>query len=132
MHLVVVPVGAAAWPDQAAYRRVRQDILRSVSPEDPPVLFNIRYPGMWRAYTSNVVNCVIVEGKALIPDTHGPTVAGVNYFHQRVIATMSGTVQRVFVDSWDLHLIGGELHCGSNVRREPISDVKWWEAWPEE
>jgi hypothetical protein len=28
-------VGAAAWPDSAADGRVRQEILRSVSPEDP-------------------------------------------------------------------------------------------------
>src|SRR3989339_12790 len=36
-----------------------------------------------------------------------------------------------FIDDWDTyHKWGGEVHCGTNVKRTPPADVKWWEQQP--
>ncbi|MEK9138848.1 MAG: protein-arginine deiminase family protein, partial [Bacteroidota bacterium] len=95
-----------------------------------PVLFD-RVAGptvKWSACTANVVNSLIADGKAFMSDTHGPVFTGTDYFQNLIASKMTGTVVPTFIDAWYLHLSKGEVHCGSNARREPIS-TDWWEAW---
>jgi hypothetical protein len=34
---------------------------------------------------------------------------------------------KVFIDSWvPYHIKGGEVHCGTNVRRQQRELPKWW------
>lgn len=87
---------------------------------------------VWNEYTSNFVNCLVVGDKAIMPKSHGlTTIPGQDWFETIVNVQMSGTIESVFVDSWALHLQKGEVHCGSNVRREPIKEKNWWNCWEE-
>lgn len=95
----------------------------------------------WTAYTSNVVNCLVLPNCEIVfmPDTHGPnTGAAKNPFHARIEAILKENppipLTPKFIDAWELHRgrgnsAGGEVHCGSNVRRKPLQGVNWWEAW---
>jgi len=34
----------------------------------------------------------------------------------------------IFLDDWNAyHRMRGEIHCGTNTKRTPLPDVKWWE-----
>ena len=56
----------------------------------------------------------------------------VNHFENAATSklTAAGVVAPVFIDAWKLHEKDGEVHCGSNARREPLR-LDWWMAWPE-
>jgi hypothetical protein len=98
-----------------------------------PVIFD-RSGHLWGAYTSNVVNCLVVEDnvkrKAFMPDTFGPKANGSDWFQLRIIGNMAGTVSPIFIDAWSLHCAVGEVHCASNASRLPFAGENWWQAWP--
>ncbi len=73
-----------------------------------------------------------------MPDPFGPKFANVDRFQDFINAKMAGCVMPVYLDVWDLHMEGGEVHCGSNVKRKrltagsPATLVEWWTAWQKE
>jgi hypothetical protein len=98
-----------------------------------PVLFRRSDGGhYWLAYASNVINCLVAKGRAVMPDTHGPMVATTDEFRKEINSLPDAIATVRFIDAWALHEAQGEVHCGSNVRRAPVRGVDWWEAWPTE
>ncbi len=82
------------------------------------------------AYIPGMVNGILVSDKDfVVPNPHGPIVAGKDIFQQTMIdrlAPLGITVH--FAEDWDeYHAALGEVHCGSNTRRK-IPDTKWWET----
>ncbi len=50
-------------------------------------------------------------------------------FVQFMEDTMPEQLELVFLDNWnDYHLMMGEVHCGTNIVRTPVSDPYWWEV----
>lgn len=71
---------------------------------------------------------MIVLGKNLgIPKPFGPKVNGRCVLEAEMCSLMEGLGLRcTFIDDFaSYHKLLGEVHCGSNVRREPF-DFKWW------
>jgi hypothetical protein len=111
-------------------------LIAALSSESPhevhivrlPVLFKKMQPhsAVWLAYTSNVVNCLVAEGKVVMSDTRGPNPQ--DEFRAHIEDVLSGIAQPEFVDAWDLHMVQGEVHCASNALRTPL-DEEWWKAW---
>jgi protein-arginine deiminase len=82
------------------------------------------------AYIPGMVNGILVSEKDfVVPNPHGPMVAGKDIFQQTMIdrlAPLGITVH--FAEDWDeYHANLGEVHCASNTRRQ-IPDTKWWET----
>jgi protein-arginine deiminase len=77
------------------------------------------------AYIPNMVNSLIANGKIVIPKPFGPVENGTDAFEIELTTRIPGGVE-VFVDDWDMyHAWGGEIHCGTNVRRS-IPMFWWW------
>ncbi|RJQ74699.1 hypothetical protein D5S17_22275 [Pseudonocardiaceae bacterium YIM PH 21723] len=55
------------------------------------------------------------------PDPHGPKVGGTDVFKQSTLDALKNTGLTVsWVEDWSyLHLLDGEVHCGSNALRDP-------------
>lgn len=82
------------------------------------------------AYIPGMVNGILVSDKDfVVPNPHGPVVAGKDIFQQTMIdrlAPLGITVH--FAEDWDeYHAALGEVHCASNTRRK-IPETKWWET----
>ena len=80
------------------------------------------------ALTPNLANFVTHDGViARFPKPFAPKVNDMDVFEQDVKKMVPGAK---FVDDWfGYHNGGGEIHCGSNVRRK-IFDFNWWEELP--
>ncbi|MHC5055277.1 MAG: protein-arginine deiminase family protein [Planctomycetota bacterium] len=96
-----------------------------------PVLYKYRAPSKFAAYTSNVVNCLVVQGKTIMPKTWGPVSGGIDWFQYRINLALTGIATPVFIDAWSCHLSCGEVHCATNVRRSRTGMADWWDAWPD-
>ncbi|GAC1550174.1 MAG: hypothetical protein NVS3B10_13230 [Polyangiales bacterium] len=82
------------------------------------------------AYVPGMVNGILISDKDFVsPNPHGPVIAGKDIFAQAMtdrLATVGITAH--FAEDWDeYHANIGEVHCGSNTRRQ-IPDTKWWET----
>jgi len=108
-----------------------------------PVLFyevnddgKVRY----KAYSPDVVNMLVVtkaDGKAVlvIPKPFGPVVGTACKFEEKVNAqlaplTAAGNVIQYVDDFVNYHQGVGEIHCATNSKRKPRTDIWWWEADP--
>ncbi|KAM9859834.1 protein-arginine deiminase type-2 isoform 2-T2 [Aulostomus maculatus] len=98
---------------------------------DLPILFKLEgdsedeYRAV--AYYPDMVN-MIVLGKTLgIPKPFGPKVNGRCALEAEMCSLMEGLgLSCTFIDDFtSYHKLLGEVHCGSNVRREPF-EFKWW------
>lgn len=101
-----------------------------------PVLFRkerVRYI----AYTPGVVNSLVLTKPDLtvhlcMPKPFGPVVNGVCKFEEAITAALgpAGTtgVGLTFIDDFaTYHVLYGEIHCGTNSKRQPPTDRWWWE-----
>lgn len=86
------------------------------------------------AYTSNVVNMLVLtkaDGTAVlvVPKPFGPVVGGVCRFERKILEALEPTgVEIKFIDVfYTYHRLKGEIHCGTNSKREPPVDRWWWE-----
>ena len=107
-------------------RRTLQDGL-GVADDDIieiPVLFNSSskyFRGRYYAETTDMVNCLLIGNNVIVPDPHGPLVAGKDVLLQAVKDRLEPLGCRVLaVDNfYPYHRHGGELHCGTNATRRP-------------
>ncbi|XP_067873496.1 protein-arginine deiminase type-2-like isoform X2 [Heterodontus francisci] len=95
---------------------------------DIPVLFelNERYHAA-EAFFPDMVN-MIVLGKYLgIPKPFGPLINGKCPLESAVCSVLEPLgLDCNFIDDFSsYHLLSGEVHCGSNVRRKPFA-FPWW------
>ncbi|XP_033939415.1 protein-arginine deiminase type-2-like [Pseudochaenichthys georgianus] len=79
------------------------------------------------AYYPDMVNMIVLGKNLGIPKPFGPKVNGRCALEVEMCSLMEGLgLSCTFIDDFaSYHKQLGEVHCGSNVRREPF-DFKWW------
>ncbi|KAM9361818.1 protein-arginine deiminase type-2 isoform 2-T2 [Symphorus nematophorus] len=79
------------------------------------------------AYYPDMVNMIVLGKDLGIPKPFGPKVNGRCALEAEMCSLMEGLgLNCSFIDDFaSYHKLLGEVHCGSNVRREPF-DFKWW------
>ncbi|MDC0716685.1 protein-arginine deiminase family protein [Nannocystis bainbridge] len=101
-----------------------------------PVLFMLDRT-YFIAYTPGVVNMLVLTKpdktvRLVIPKPFGPMIDGVCQFESHIRAALGPPgltgVDLEFVDDFfTYHVNSGEIHCGTNSKREPPVDRWWWE-----
>lgn len=87
--------------------------------------------GRTGAFFPNLVNQLVLGDVSIVPRPYGPRVHDVDVFEQTLRDALPGRDIR-FVDDWySYHELLGEVHCGTNTRRRPPTDIHWWEFRPE-
>uniref|UniRef100_A0AAQ5YHQ2 protein-arginine deiminase n=1 Tax=Amphiprion ocellaris TaxID=80972 RepID=A0AAQ5YHQ2_AMPOC len=79
------------------------------------------------AYYPDMVNMIVLGKNLGIPKPFGPKVNGRCALEAEMCSLLEGLGLRcTFIDDFaSYHKLLGEVHCGSNVRRQPF-DFKWW------
>ncbi|KAI2663825.1 Protein-arginine deiminase type-2 [Labeo rohita] len=79
------------------------------------------------AYYPDMVNMIVLGDQLGIPKPFGPQVNGKCALETEVSSLLEPLGLKCnFIDDFaPYHKLLGEIHCGSNVRREP-SPFKWW------
>ncbi|XP_022617089.1 protein-arginine deiminase type-2 isoform X1 [Seriola dumerili] len=96
---------------------------------DLPILFKLSEEEEYRAvaYYPDMVNMIVLGKNLGIPKPFGPKVNGRCALEAEMCSLMEGLgLKCTFIDDFaSYHKLLGEVHCGSNVRRQPF-DFKWW------
>uniref|UniRef100_A0AAZ3RQY9 protein-arginine deiminase n=1 Tax=Oncorhynchus tshawytscha TaxID=74940 RepID=A0AAZ3RQY9_ONCTS len=94
---------------------------------DLPILFHVMEENRAVAYYPDMVNMIVLGKNLGIPKPFGPKVDGRCALEAEMTSLMEGLGLRcTYIDDFaSYHKLLGEVHCGSNVRREPFS-FKWW------
>ncbi|XP_064161284.1 protein-arginine deiminase type-2 isoform X1 [Anguilla rostrata] len=94
---------------------------------DLPILFKMDEKNLAVAYYPDMVNMIVLGKNLGVPKPFGPQVNG----QCALEAEMSALMGRLgltcfFIDDFtSYHMKLGEVHCGSNTRRQPFS-FRWW------
>ncbi|XP_021230299.1 protein-arginine deiminase type-1-like [Numida meleagris] len=101
-----------------------QDII------DIPQLFILR-GSRAEAFFPDMVNMLVLGRHLGIPKPFGPLIAGQCCLEERVRALLQplGLSCTFINDFFSYHVLSGDVHCGTNVRRKPLA-VKWWHVVP--
>ncbi|KAK2521578.1 hypothetical protein Q9233_010822 [Columba guinea] len=83
------------------------------------------------AFFPNMVNMLVLGKHLGIPKPFGPKVGGQCCLEQRVRELLEplGLACTFINDFFSYHLLSGDVHCGTNVRRKPFA-FKWWHVMP--
>ncbi len=83
------------------------------------------------AYIPGLVNFQEWNGQLWMPRPFGPRVSGKDVF-ETAVENAFGAANVHFIDNWDTyHRLFGEVHCGTNVIRDPPAEYQqWWENAP--
>ncbi|KAK2526734.1 hypothetical protein Q9966_010578 [Columba livia] len=83
------------------------------------------------AFFPNMVNMLVLGKHLGIPKPFGPKVGGQCCLEQRVRELLEplGLTCTFINDFFSYHLLSGDVHCGTNVRRKPFT-FKWWHVMP--
>uniref|UniRef100_A0A8B9GDQ8 protein-arginine deiminase n=1 Tax=Amazona collaria TaxID=241587 RepID=A0A8B9GDQ8_9PSIT len=114
-----------------------RDILkRSLGLAEPDIL---DIPQLFRgdtargaeAFFPDMVNMLVLGRHLGIPKPFGPHVGGQCCLEERVRALLEplGLTCTFIDDYFSYHVLSGEVHCGTNVRRKPFA-FKWWHMVP--
>nr|XP_012618558.1 protein-arginine deiminase type-4 isoform X1 [Microcebus murinus] len=98
---------------------------------DVPQLFKLKESHKAEAFFPNMVN-MLVLGKYLgIPKPFGPIIDGRCCLEEKMQSLLEplGLCCTFIDDFTPYHMLHGEVHCGTNVRRQPFS-FKWWNMVP--
>ncbi|BAY20542.1 protein-arginine deiminase [Calothrix sp. NIES-2100] len=98
---------------------------------DIPGLFEHDGYGRAETFFPNMVNMIVLQQHLGIPKPFGPKVNNQCQFEAYVKGILEplGLVCH-FIDDWDPYFRArGEIHCGTNTRRQPFAQ-KWWEIEP--
>ncbi len=96
-----------------------------------PVLFEGPSNERTGAFFPDMVNHLVIGLTSIVPRPYGPVVDGECAFEKAFRESLPDRDVR-FIDDWySYHQMLGEVHCGTNARRTPFSDVRWWEHRPE-
>ncbi|NXF70931.1 PADI1 deiminase, partial [Sclerurus mexicanus] len=101
-----------------------QDII------DIPQLFILR-GSRADALFPDMVNMLVLGRQLGIPKPFGPEVGGQCCLEQRVRELLEPLgLSCTFIDDYfSYHVLSGDVHCGTNVRRKPFA-FKWWHVVP--
>uniref|UniRef100_A0A3P8N9Y8 Protein-arginine deiminase n=1 Tax=Astatotilapia calliptera TaxID=8154 RepID=A0A3P8N9Y8_ASTCA len=83
--------------------------------------------GQATLFDGRPVNMIVLGKNLGIPKPFGPKVNGRCALEAEMCSLMQGLgLNCTFIDDYSsYHQLLGEVHCGSNVRREPF-EFKWW------
>ncbi len=96
-----------------------------------PVLFHPTEPQRTAAYFPDMVNHLVVGNTSIVPKPHGPIIDGECAFEKSFKDALPER-EVVFVDDWySYHEMLGEVHCGTNLQRQPFPNKTWWSHKPE-
>ncbi|XP_048374602.1 protein-arginine deiminase type-3-like [Sphaerodactylus townsendi] len=97
---------------------------------DIPQLFT-SYDSWAMAFFPNMVNMLVLGKHLGIPKPFGPVIGGQCCLEAEVHSLLQplGLTCRFIDDFASYHSYKGEIHCGTNVRREPFS-FHWWNMIP--
>ncbi|XP_036206976.1 protein-arginine deiminase type-1 isoform X2 [Myotis myotis] len=97
---------------------------------DIPQLFYLRGPHA-EAFFPDMVNMVVLGKYLGIPKPYGPIINGRCCLEEKVRSLLEPLgLHCTFIDDYlSYHKLLGEIHCGTNVRRQPFS-FKWWHMVP--
>ncbi|XP_050178210.1 protein-arginine deiminase type-1-like [Myiozetetes cayanensis] len=98
---------------------------------DIPQLFHGDVASGAEAFFPDMVNMLVLGRHLGIPKPFGPVVGGQCCLEQRVRELLEplGLTCTFIDDYFSYHVLSGEVHCGTNVRRKPFS-FKWWHVVP--
>ncbi|AFZ34672.1 Protein-arginine deiminase [Stanieria cyanosphaera PCC 7437] len=98
---------------------------------DIPALFQDDGDGRAETFFPNMVNLIVLNQHLAIPKPFGPKIKDQCQFEayvKRVLEPLGKECH--FIDDWEPYFRGGgEIHCGTNTRRQPFTQ-KWWEIEP--
>ncbi|NWT15581.1 PADI1 deiminase, partial [Vireo altiloquus] len=79
----------------------------------------------------DMVNMLVLGRHLGIPKPFGPAVGGSCCLEQRVRELLEPLgLSCTFIDDFfSYHVLAGDVHCGTNVRRKPFA-FKWWHMVP--
>jgi protein-arginine deiminase len=95
-----------------------------------PVLFQSS-GGRDVAYMVGTVNGISLgDADFGAPRPHGPVIGGRDIFEVQMEAELARVGVSVhWIEDWNLyHALDGEVHCGSNTRRQIPATERWWES----
>ncbi|XP_066126408.1 protein-arginine deiminase type-1 [Saccopteryx bilineata] len=97
---------------------------------DIPQLFYLRGQHA-EAFFPDMVNMVVLGKYLGIPKPFGPVINGRCCLEEKVRSLLEPLgLHCVFINDYlSYHKLLGEIHCGTNVRRQPFS-FKWWHMVP--
>nr|XP_004657655.2 protein-arginine deiminase type-4 [Jaculus jaculus] len=83
------------------------------------------------AFFPNMVNMLVLGKHLGIPKPFGPLINGRCCLEEKVRSLLEPLGLRcTFIDDFiPYHMLHGEVHCGTNVRRKPFA-FKWWNMVP--
>uniref|UniRef100_U3JI45 Uncharacterized protein n=1 Tax=Ficedula albicollis TaxID=59894 RepID=U3JI45_FICAL len=83
------------------------------------------------AFFPDMVNMLVLGRHLGIPKPFGPVVGGRCCLEQRVRELLEPLgLSCTFIDDFfSYHVLSGDVHCGTNVRRKPFA-FKWWNVVP--
>ncbi|XP_064252992.1 protein-arginine deiminase type-3-like [Passer domesticus] len=98
---------------------------------DIPQLFQSNAHSEAEAFFPDMVNMLVLGRHLGIPKPFGPVVGGRCCLEQRVRELLEPLgLSCTFIDDFfSYHVLLGEVHCGTNVRRKPFA-FKWWHMVP--
>ncbi|KAM6402705.1 protein-arginine deiminase type-1-like [Rhynochetos jubatus] len=98
---------------------------------DIPQLFRGDVSKGAEAFFPDMVNMLVLGRHLGIPKPFGPLVGGQCCLEERVRALLEplGLTCTFIDDYFSYHVLSGEVHCGTNVRRKPFA-FKWWHVAP--
>ncbi|XP_038602399.1 protein-arginine deiminase type-2 [Tachyglossus aculeatus] len=94
---------------------------------DLPALFVVNEQGQALAYFPNMVNMIVLQKNLGVPKPFGPMIEEQCCLeaHARALLEPLGLFCTFIDDISAYHKYMGEVHCGTNVRRQPFA-FKWW------
>jgi Protein-arginine deiminase (PAD)/Protein-arginine deiminase (PAD) middle domain len=117
---------------QKTLDQVKADLQRELGLDgsairEIPVMFKPVADRRALAYFPDMVNHLVLGDLSVVPKPYGPKVDGKDLLEEAFIAAVPHRKVR-FIDDWiAYHEMSGEVHCGTNCRRKPPADVRWWE-----
>ncbi|XP_039909991.1 uncharacterized protein LOC120747992 isoform X2 [Hirundo rustica] len=98
---------------------------------DIPQLFRGDAASGAEAFFPDMVNMLVLGRHLGIPKPFGPVVGGRCCLEQRVRELLEPLgLSCTFIDDFfSYHVLSGDVHCGTNVRRKPFA-FKWWHVVP--
>ncbi|MCP6758514.1 MAG: protein-arginine deiminase [Fischerella sp. CENA71] len=96
-----------------------------------PALFEDDGYGRAETFFPNMVNMIVLNQHLGIPKPFGPKIDNQCQFEAYVKNVLEPLGKEChFIDDWEPYFRGrGEIHCGTNTRRQPFAQ-KWWEIEP--
>ena len=102
----------------AATNELRQALGTYASLVPMPVLFAMTQANKYSAASANVVNCLVGNNGTVYYSKTGCQI------FEDYISTFVSNVQPV--DTWSLHIKGGDIHCATTAQRQLNLTTPWW------